>query len=341
MGADNSGMDTSDQNRAKSARRASNRARGKASPHRRVRARPILPWHRNKVTRRCLEQRPFFVPAPELGPAELINFIGYCLAHAANKYGIHVHACVFMSNHHHTDVTDPRARLPAFKQCFHSLIARGLNALRGRSDSFWSGDEPCDTRRRSDDATLQDLVYTLTNPVKDGLVKWSRLWPGFTTVGWRFGETRTFRRPKWFFDKRGEMPERVSLTLVRPKIFLELDDDALYEMLEAEVRRKELELQREIRRKGRRFMGPEKLAKQRWNRAPKPKRPEEQFKVKRRVRDSNQWVQLARLQRDREWEREYAAARELMLAGKPAVFPAGTYWLQHFAGVEVAKRAPP
>jgi REP element-mobilizing transposase RayT len=302
-----------------------------------VRARPIDPGRRCKVTRRCLERRMLLVPDGD--PTRLVEFIGYCLAHAANKYGIQIHACVVMSNHHHTDVTDPDARLPAFKQLFHSMIARGLNALRGRGDLFWSGDESCDTTRPTDDETLQDLVYTITNPVKDGLVKWSRLWPGFSTQGWRFGETRTFRRPDWFFDENGEMPETVSLTLVRPAIFLELSDDELYEKLEQEVRRRELEHQDGFRRDGRRFMGASKIARQRWNRAATSF--EERFKVAPKVAASWQWMRLAQLQRDRDWEREYAAARELLRAGLPAVFPQGTYWMKHFAGVDVAERAPP
>jgi len=269
----------------------------------------------------------------------LVNFIGYCLAHAANKYGILVHACVMMSNHYHADVTDPQARLPAFKQLFHSLIARGINALHGRDDSFWSGGESCDTTRPTDDETMQDLVYTITNPVKDGLVKWSRLWPGFSTVGWRFGESRTFRRPDWFFDEDGEMPERISLTLARPAIFVELSDDELYEMLEQAVRQREIGYQKQLRDEGRRFMGPGKVARQRWGRVPTSF--VERFKVEPNVAASCEWRRVAQLQRNREWEREYAAARELLCSGLPAVFPPGTYWMRHFAGVVVAEQAPP
>jgi hypothetical protein len=174
----------------------------------------------------------------------------------------------------------------------------------------------------------------MTNPVKAGLVKWSWLWPGFTTAGWRFGETRTFKRPDWFFDEGGQMPEEVTLTLVRPPIFRELDDDALYQRLAAEVRAHELELQREHRQKGRRFMGLRKLGRQAWNQAPKSF--EERFTITPKVAAASRWLVLAELQRDREWERQYAAARALLLEGKPAVFPAGTYWLRRFVGVDLA-----
>ncbi|HVI00340.1 MAG TPA: hypothetical protein VM869_16600 [Enhygromyxa sp.] len=328
-------MATPTQKQASAARRAANRARGRNRTHPRVRARPIHAGRSYKITRRCVGR--VMLLSPGFEGKELRDFIGYCLAYAANRYGIQVHASVWMSNHHHTDVTDPHGNLVPFKQLLHSMIARGRNAQLGRFDSFWSGDEACDTRRPTDAQTLRDLVYTLTNPVKAGLVKWSSLWPGFTTADWRFGEMRTFKRPDWFFDDDGQMPDAVSLTLVRPPIFRELDDDAMYDLLVAQVRAHEIECQREIRGKNRRFMGLRKLARQPSNVAPKSF--EERFTIKPTVAASSKWLVLAQLQRDREWEREYATARALLLAGEPAVFPAGTYWMKRFAGA-VAAQAP-
>jgi putative transposase len=211
--ADKACVVSSVQKQASAARRAKNRVRGQARGYPRVRARPIYSGRSYKVTRRCLGR--LLLLSPGLEAEELFNFIGYCLAYSANLYGIQVHASVWMSNHHHTDVTDPEGTLVPFKQLLHSLVARGRNARLGRHDSFWSGDDACDTRRPTDDESLGDLVYTLTNPVKAGLVKRGVLWPGFTTIGWRFGETRTFKRPDWFFDESGRMPEEVSLTLAR------------------------------------------------------------------------------------------------------------------------------
>jgi hypothetical protein len=329
-------MATAAQKQASAARREKNRARGRARGYPRVRARPIHAGSSYKITRRCLGR--VLLLAPQQSAKQLRDFVGYCLAYAAARYGIQIHASLWMSNHHHTDITDPDGNLVEFKQLLHSLIARGRNAQLGRQDSFWSGDEACDTWQPTDDDSLGDLVYTLTNPVKDGLVKWARLWPGFTTLGWRFGETRIFKRPDGFFDEKGEMPEEVSLTLVRPSIFAELDDDALYRKLMGEVRRRELEIQREFRRQNRRFMGPVKLARQPWNRAPQSF--EERFAITPHVAGSSKWLVRAQLQRNRGWQREYAAARELWLIGRSAVFPAGTYWLRRFAGVDVAARAP-
>jgi hypothetical protein len=283
----------------------------------------------------------FFAPAIAAGiePADVANFVGYCLAHAASRFGIQVHASIFMSNHHHTDVTDPEGKLIEFKQLFHSMLARGINALRGRFDAVWSRDRACDTRRAQDDDTLADLVYTLTNPVSAGLVKWSKLWLGFTTYGWRFGEARTFKRPSWFFDESGAMPATSTLTLTRPPVYRDLDDEQLFERLMEAVRVAEKDAQQRLRREHRRFMGRDKLLKQHWNHVPQT--PEARYRVAPRIAASSRWLVLAELQRDRVWERAYALARERLRAGLDAIFPSGTYWLRRFAGVVVDVHGPP
>jgi hypothetical protein len=244
-----------------------------------------------------------------------------------------------MGNHHHTDVTDVLGTLPRFKDSFHANLARGLNCRHGRFDRFWSADGACDTRTPTDDETLEDLVYTLTNPVAAGLVKWGHRWPGFTTYGWKFGETRTFKRPDWYYDPNNpDIPDEVSITLHRPDIFPELSDDELYELLMRRVRERELEIQAEMRKDKRRFVGERKLAKTHWNRAPSTH--EDRFTVTPTVAASSRWLRLAQLQRDRDWEAEYAHQRANLHAGREAVFPYGTYWLRVHARVNVAN-APP
>ncbi len=279
----------------------------------------------------------FLAPDNEHGD-EINNLIGYCYGVGLRSSGLKFHAATAMSNHHHTDVTDVNGTLPAFKNWFHAMVARGVNAKRGRFDRFWSGDTPCDTRQPSDEETLEDLVYTLTNAVKAGLVKWGDRWPGFTTYGWRFGKVRTFKRPKWFFDQDGEeLPEEVEVKLERPDIYPELSDDELYDLLMEKVREREREIQAEMKRKGRRFKGEKKVRRQHWNKAPTT--PEERFTVTPKVAASK-WARRAQLQRDREWEQTYAEARRKHATDPNTLFPPGTYWMRRFMGVKVAT-APP
>ncbi|HEY1534249.1 MAG TPA: hypothetical protein VGF76_09525 [Polyangiaceae bacterium] len=86
--------------------------------------RQILPGQRHLITRRCT-QRQFL-----LRPSRLTNqTVKYCLALAAERTGVLIHAACFMSNHWHGVVTDPGARLPEFLERFHRLVAKAQNAV--------------------------------------------------------------------------------------------------------------------------------------------------------------------------------------------------------------------
>jgi putative transposase len=331
-------MVTPTQKQASAVRRANNRARGRKRGYARVRARPILPGRSYKITKRCNERRMYLTPGPGLGfdPKRMAEFLGYCLAYCANTYGIEIHACVFMSNHYHIDLSDPHANLVEFKRLLNSMIARGINAVENRKGGFWDRDIPADTQRPVDDHSLRDMIYTLANPVSAGLVRHAGQWPGFTTACWRFGESRKFARPDFYFDEKGDMPEKITLTLVRPSIFPELSDDELFAALEAALHRRELDVCTQMRRDSRRFAGARK-AVGRFGTIPQSF--EERFGIVPKVAASCRWRLLAQLQRDRAWEQHYAESRARLLTGKPAVFPAGTYFLRKFAGVSVAEHA--
>lgn len=328
------GVADSDRKDASAKRRAENRRRGGERSHRRVRARPLEPNRRYMITRRTLERRMFLHPDPVDGE-EIVGFIGYTLGLSLANSGQRLHASLMMSNHHHTCVTDTNATLPGFKNQFHAFLARGVNAKRGRFDGFWTTHDPGDTEQLTDDETLEDIVYTYTNAVAAGLVKWAKDWPGFSTYGWKFGETRRYWRPKWFYDPENEdIPEYVDVELVRPDIFPELTDDELYDLIQRKVRERELALQRETAANGRRFKGLSKLRKQRWNQPARS--PEERFHLTPQVSSTCAETRIARLQYKKDWKRKYAEAREELLAGHDAVFPYGTYWMRRFAGVRVA-----
>ncbi len=89
--------------------------------------RRIVPGTTYLLTRRCTQRRFMLVPrgiVPKL--------FGYCVALAAERHGILVHAVTCMSNHWHAVVTDPHGRIPEFSRDVHSLSARALNAHLGR-----------------------------------------------------------------------------------------------------------------------------------------------------------------------------------------------------------------
>ena len=328
MGAtvDGVGVGKSKQARASAKRRARNLERGRERGHRRVRARPVIPGQSFKLTFRCHEQRLFLAPGQD---AEMIRGLyGYLLGVALMKYGLLFHGGNQMGNHHHLDLTDVKGKRPRFKVFFHGFLARALNSFRGRTGDFWESGGSCDTIRDNDEESIGDLVYTDTNPVSAGLVKWPDLWEGFHSAGWAFGETRTFERPKlpWFDLVGGDWPDEVTITRTRPPCLAHLDDDEATALLKKLTTERCLEKHAEMKAARRRFKQPNKLARERWWRRPSSFTAD--FTVKPKIAVMCKYRRLAAIQRNKEWEALYAAADEAFADGnRDAEYPYGT-WLQ-------------
>lgn len=183
---------------------------------------------------------------------------------------------------------------------------------------------------------LPSMAYTLANPVEAGLVKWGRRWPGFTTAGMHFGETRTYRRPLVFFDAANDrLPDAVMLTVSRPKVLLELSDAELHVALEQDTRVREVAKQDQLRQAGKRFLGEGRVGRQRWIETPHSR--EARFTRTPTHTSANKWARIAAAQQDRTWQAAYAAARESLLVGaREILFPFGSYWVCQFAGAQAA-----
>jgi REP element-mobilizing transposase RayT len=163
------------------------------------------------VTRRCLDRRYFLKPT-----VLTTQVLGYLLARAAARSKVRVHAYCFMSNHLHLVVTDPRAALPAFMEDLDSLVSRALNASLGRWGYFWEEGSYSATLLDAPTDILDACVYVLANPVRAGLVRRSRQWPGLRSLPSEVGEVLAFERPNHFFSKDGQQPELLTLQLATP-----------------------------------------------------------------------------------------------------------------------------
>ncbi len=98
---------------------------------------------------------------------ETNNAFIYCLAVAAQRYGIRVIFTVAASNHHHTGIEDPDGNYPAFLEHFRDkLFAKCQNALRGRWENFWSSEQTSVVRLadRGDDVVDKDGLTPSTIP---------------------------------------------------------------------------------------------------------------------------------------------------------------------------------
>ena len=84
------------------------------------------------------------------------------------------------------------------------------------------------------------IVYALTNAVKDHLVDRVANWPGVNSYRYQLrDEPMVAKRPKWFFDEDGDMPDEVELRFVRPPEFAHLSQEEWAAKLQAAVEAEE------------------------------------------------------------------------------------------------------
>lgn len=279
------------------------------------------------VTRACTQRQFLLRPDPATNNA----FI-YCLAVAAQRCEIDVLNFVQMSNHLHDGIYDRHGRAPAFNELFHKLLAKCMNALRGRWENFFSSEQVCVVRLESREDVIDKLVYIATNPVKDGLVERVEQWPGANGYhALLSGEPLRATRPTHFFSEDGTMPAEVTLELTIPPELGDRDE------IVAEVKRRvhvvEQEQARQRAQTGRKVMGRYAVLRQSWRESPTSREPRRNLRPT--VAAKSLWARLEALQRRREFLDEYREARTALLAATPIPFPYGTYWLRQFMAVNV------
>ncbi len=283
------------------------------------------------LTRRCTQRQLLLRPDAVTNETFL-----YCLAEAANRHGIRVVLPVAMSNHHHTIVYDAEGRIIEFMEHFHKMLAKALNAHRGRRENLWSSEPPCLVQLVEVGDLLDKLVYVATNPVKDGLVDRVHHWPGVHGLAALLQRrTLVVRRPRQFFRAGGSMPEEVTLELGLPP---DVEDvDGFLRALRERVAAEEARFAAERRRTGRGVLGRRGVLRQDWRSRPTSREPRRGLRP--RVAARSVWARVEALQRNRAFVAAYRVARTAWMAGMAAVFPPGTYWLRRFASVVVAEAA--
>lgn len=302
--------------------------------------RECLPRETVFVTCRAVSRALRFVPT-----REVVETIWFVLAYVASRFDVAIHEFCWMSNHYHLVLTTGDDGLPAFMGELNALLSRALNALRG-----WSGTNIEKgynvTKPQDAEAVLGHAAYTLANPCAAHLVGRAAQWKGVTSVGLRYGEVITIKRPRvglWaakragrraamngrragFAGGRSGLPEVVGFALVRPPVGGGvLDDDGV----RAEVVRRTAALEEKAeaarRRRGIGVMGMRRCRAQHWNDL--PGRAEELFRTNPTVSGRSKWARIEALQRRRVFLDGYARARDAWIGGdREVVFPAGT-WL--------------
>lgn len=294
--------------------------------------REILPGRSYLLTRRCTQRQ--FLLKPSRRTNQLVR---YCLAVAAVKTGVLLHAVCFMSNHWHGVVTDPFARLPEFLEHFHRLLAKAQNASLGRWENLWSSDKTSVVLLVSDDDVLEKMAYTIANPTAAGLVRSPREWPGVITT--RIGERNSVDMPDIFFDPGGPLPERARLEFTRPPIYPQLDEAQLGRHLARAVERRVREAREALVRQGRKFLGAKVVLQQPFDAVPNTLEPRRNPNPRIAANHTPERVRAIRslLQ----FLRDYRAAWNAWRCGnREQIFPAGTYALRIHASVACAPACP-
>jgi REP element-mobilizing transposase RayT len=282
------------------------------------RPRQVLEGSTYLVTRRCSERR-FFLRPGDVTDAIML----FCLASAALKNEVQIHAFCVMSNHYHLVVTDPYGRLPAFMRDLDGLSARALNAALGRSGPVWEADKYSAVRLMAEADVLGKIAYTLVNPVAAGLVRQAERWPGLKSLVCDLGGGELVaRRPEGFFRKKGPMPEECRLKLVLPAGFE--SREAFVSAVASAVRAAEDAAVAKVEASERTFMGEEAVRRQ--SPLERPSTEEARGGLNPRVASRDRKKRIEAVLQIRAFVDAYRVAWSAFKAGvRDAVFPAGTY----------------
>jgi REP element-mobilizing transposase RayT len=284
--------------------------------------RQVLPGASYLLTRRCSERR--FL----LRPSDDVNAVfRFVLAVAARRYGIRLHAFCVLSNHVHLVVTDPDARLPEFQRFLNGFVARAVNALHGRWEAFWDPRSFSAVRLVSPDDIVNEVAYTLANPVLSGLVRTARIWPGAWSDPERFGAgPMEVSRPGGFFAEGGAFPEKDALELTVPPGFSSAEE--FRDRVLAAMAAKEREGHE---KHGGKFLGVKAALAQDPFGCPRSFEPRRGLSPRIAARDK--WKRIEALLRLKTFVDAYREAWAARRAGNlNAVFPAGTYLMRVLHG---------
>jgi REP element-mobilizing transposase RayT len=290
--------------------------------------RQILPGTTYLLTRRCA-QRQFL-----LRPSRKVNqIVRFCLAYAAQRFAIRLHAYITMSNHMHIVATDIHGNLPEFMHWLNEYVAKCVNAHLGRWESFWAPGSYSAVRLIDPEDVLAKMVYVYTNAVDAGLVRSARDWPGAKSLTEDLLRPPVeIRRPREFFRKNGPVPEKVLLRLDVPDALVETAEDPVDRLARA-VEAREKEIRSARREHGLGFLGRRRALKQSPFRRPRSSEPRRGLDPG--VAAADKWHRIEVTQRLKAFRNAYREARQRYLKGDSSVlFPWGTYWMHVRLGVQ-------
>jgi REP element-mobilizing transposase RayT len=289
--------------------------------------RMVVPGGTYLVTRTTSDRR--FL----LKPGLVDDIFLYCLFRAAAEHGVLLHQLTVESTHFHLVCTDVRGTLSEFVTWLNRHVALCLlehyrtehpdRTLEG----VWARGSFNATLLVNEEAIVDAIVYSVTNPVKDGLVADISKWPGICTSpeAWLEGPT-SVRRPDLYF--RHDSPERQSVAgrFVVPPQLRRGDPHAVVEAVRERIRAKLNAIRRE--RSGKSFLGRKALLRQDPFDAPRNQRPSYTRNPTVKASGDGERYRLARNAVRAFREAYRTALRKFRNGVTKALFPSGTLMMR-------------
>ena len=292
------------------------------------------------VTCRCVHLSYRLVPT-----AVVRRVVNYCFAVMSMRYrlryGMKFYEFEFLSTQYHLVAYNARGRITDVLQDLNGLIARELNAVRGRSGAFFDRTPGIQTVL-GEEKVFEHCVYTLANAVSAGIVRRTKQWKGSNSRRLEYGKEYVVSRPRvglWSkkvqhkhrrssqrsgraaFAERCTLPETAILMLDRPPIMPELSDAELRARIRGALEVREEEVAKE--RAGKPVLGMKAALKIHWSTV--PRNGEELFGLNPTLSTETLEQRIAMKVLRKEFIREHEEALARWNAGeRDVVFPAGT-----------------
>ncbi|MCP4679600.1 MAG: hypothetical protein GY854_29730 [Deltaproteobacteria bacterium] len=288
--------------------------------------RRFLPKTTYFITRRCT-QRLFLLKPTRLNSSIFL----YCLAVAAQKTGVTIHAICVVSNHYHALASDPGTNIAQFYGWLHKYVSKAVNASLGRFENMWASEKTSAIALNERQDVLSKIIYTLANPVEARLVAKGKRWPGVWL--YKRSHSQSIERPDIYFRKDGDMPSRVELNIEPPPQFQDMSDEEYEQFIFAKLAEQESKIHTEMESMGQSFLGIRAVMKQRPYSSPRTR--EKRFGINPNIAAKNKWLRMEAIGRHKEFLFEYRQALKRWKEGdRDVIFPAGTYALRIYAGVK-------
>ena len=279
------------------------------------------------LTRRCTQRQLLLTPTKEV-----VHLCLYALGYAQQRHGVLIHSFLILSNHEHVQLTDIFGNRAEFARDLDRLIAKSVNAHLGRFENLWDSGRPSYVRLLDADAVRENTEYILTNAVQHGLVPRAKAWPGAWSGPRHMGGAPIkVRRPAFFYDPDGDMPEEVEIRLTVPPCFAEMARIDYLEQTYRDIKAVETAQQAKRAAEGKGFLGRKAILAQDPFSYPKGFAPRFQRNPTLKCRDK--WRRVEQLQQDADWLARYRTCLTRFRDGNTdVIFPAGTYYLVRFLG---------